>query len=133
MELNLSGNKLTTLKPDVLKRLQDMKMKIKLKGNPLECDFSGSLATFIQNNADKFDYESITCSDVSLLKSRYQPFQLMIPALIAVALVGFSIAFYKIYHQEIKVWLFAHNLCLCCITEDDFDKDKKYDAFISYS
>ncbi|CAA9999202.1 unnamed protein product [Nesidiocoris tenuis] len=118
---------------------------ITLMNNPWKCDCSAKeLLYFIHKNIAKVrHYGNITCSDgqkfANLTLSDLCPISgtaigigSVIIALIGL-LIGGLFALYYRYQKEIKVWLYAHRMCLWFVTEDELDKDKRYDAFISYS
>lgn len=88
------------------------------------------------------DFPLIKCSDGTLLNTKLDknlcgtpPAVIVSSITLALAgiLLGILAALYYKYQQEIKVWMYAKGLCLWFITETEIDKDKIYDAFISFS
>lgn len=141
--IDLSWNMLETLDRKLLMRLNSSGLldKMILAKNPWLCECDGDFMKYIRLYAGKVDYQNITCKDHIHLrdKSEVCPIDRTLVILISVLIaliglfIGAVIALYYKYQQEVKVWLFAHNLCLWFVTEEELDKDKKYDAFISFS
>lgn len=141
--LDISRNKLRTLNTDILQRLNETGTlkKLIIEGNPWKCECGSDFLKYIRSHSEKVDYRNITCHDGVLVRDKNEecPMDkaLLILGCVLIALLGFFIgaviALYYKYQQEVKVWLFAHNLCLWFVTEEELDKDKKYDAFISFS
>jgi protein toll len=143
--LAISNNQLTTMSNDVLQRLNSTKAmeKLYLSNNPWSCTCKiFDLITFAEKRMDLMgDFSIAECyaganklsslSRAELCPNIYMALGVTLIVLLLFITVG-MVLYYK-YDQEIKVWMFAHNLFSGCISEDELDKDKKYDAFISYS
>lgn len=142
--LDLSGNKLQRVNDSLVMKLNSTRTlkHIKLRNNPWACDCENfAFIEFLRSHPDRVDYKNITCSNgeyltnVSDVCPGDNTIWILVGILIALLglFIGAVIALYYKYQQEVKVWLFAHNLCLWFVTEEELDKDKKYDAFISFS
>lgn len=140
-QLDISNNNVKRIDKNVLKYLGESKTleKLELNGNPWICDCD--FLQFVHTYPNKIDYKNIRCDDNEFLYKKAELCQgiiaLSIVSILLISLPGFLIAIlialFYIYQQEIRVWLFAHDLLLCLVREVELDKDKKYDAFISYS
>nr|XP_018912942.1 PREDICTED: protein toll [Bemisia tabaci] len=143
--LRLDHNNLSKVSEQTLHRWERLELsQVTLHGNHWKCDCEAApLLNFIQAHYTKIpNYENVTCwpsnTPIKKLKtSNLCPLDLLIYGCISIAILGvlsgFIAAVYYRYQREIKVWLFAHQLCLWFVTEEELDKDKKYDAFVSYS
>lgn len=139
--IDISMNQLKTIDVKLLERFNEKDLYFKLAGNPFVCECDTDFMKYLRWYKTKVDYQNITCEDGDLIQfksSTCSPYRSNV--IFACAAVGFLglmigcvIALYYKYQQVIKIFLFAHNLCLWFITEDEMDKDKKYDAFISFS
>ncbi|KAH8362836.1 hypothetical protein KR084_001593 [Drosophila pseudotakahashii] len=148
--LDVSWNHLQSLNATVLGFLnRTLKWQsLKLSGNPWMCDCDAKpLLLFTQDNFERIgDRNEMMCMDaevptrmVELSTNDICPGEKGVYIALAVVialtglLAGFTAALYYKYQTEIKIWLYAHNLMLWFVTEEELDKDKKFDAFISYS
>lgn len=146
--LELHNNNITKLDLDVLQFMSNSTKlsRITLHENPWRCECdTRDVLNFVQTEVPRISNSSfIACKNakISMVKMTVTDFcpaetAMIVGISLSVAVIGLLIGIlavlYYRYQQEIKVWLYAHQLCLWFVTEDELDKDKLYDAFISYS
>ncbi|XP_055588252.1 protein toll-like [Uranotaenia lowii] len=145
--LDVSNNRLVVLNQSVIEVLNSSKFleNTRMAGNRWQCDCTTSeLVNFVQRNQQRIgDINQLTCEGgtsftsvtISDLCNRDLTVILgwSISLTILFILIAILTIFYYRYNMEIKVWLFKNGLFLWLVTEEELDKDKLYDAFISYS
>ncbi|KAK3924767.1 Protein toll [Frankliniella fusca] len=145
--IELNHNNLTVMEmqaTEVFYNLTNL-TNIALHNNPWKCDCQlQPLVSFVQNRYQQISSpKEIKCTDGQLLteltasglcsQASSVVWASLVIALLLGVLIGGAFAMYYRFNNEIKAWLFAHNLCLWFVTEEELDKDKLYDAFVSYS
>ncbi|XP_043656441.1 protein toll [Drosophila teissieri] len=151
--LDVSWNQLQKLNDTVLSFLnRTMKWRsVQLSGNPWMCDCTAKqLLLFTQDNFERIgDRNEMMCVDaevptrmVELSTNDICPAEkgVLIALALVIALTGLIVgliaALYYKYETEIKIWWYNHLGSFWWpfpILEEDLDKDKMFDAFISYS
>ncbi|XP_054087763.1 protein toll-like [Zeugodacus cucurbitae] len=118
-----------------------------LSENPWLCDCDAKqLLNAVRTHRKRIpDVTLLVCANLentSLQEARYE--DVCVPESMHLAWLLFSISLviivfislfglcYK-YKLELHVWLYAHGVFLCCIREHELDKEKTFDAFISYA
>ncbi|KAH8404815.1 hypothetical protein KR222_004527 [Zaprionus bogoriensis] len=146
--LDLRNNQISVLDQNFINylRKENNTVTLSLAGNPLSCDCGAlPLLSFVRAQPQRIpDIGDVFCSVNSDSSKPFQQWEVweLCPSytlLIGCILGGLVIVaclisvVYLIYQQEVKIWLYNHNLCLWWVSEEELDKDKTYDAFISYS
>ncbi|GBP97663.1 Protein toll [Eumeta japonica] len=141
--LDLSNNQLSRLDAADVRRLLSPHRKLWLAGNPIKCDCENEplLMSLREHRHQVQDYELLRCSDdgefIQDLPAGGVCLGSTIPIAAALALLAALMAalvlLYRRFESEVKVWLYARGLCLPCFTEEELDRDKRYDAFVSFS
>ncbi|EDW03179.1 protein toll [Drosophila grimshawi] len=142
--LDVRRNWITVLDQQFINYLNNNTMSLVLGGNPFRCDCSAlPLLGFVRAQPQRVH----DISDIYCISRPDKPFQqlevfelcpsyvLLIGCIMGgiVIVVCLISVVYLIYQQEVKIWLYNHNFCLWWVSEEELDKDKTYDAFISYS
>ncbi|KFB52194.1 AGAP001004-PA-like protein [Anopheles sinensis] len=146
--LDLTRNKLTGLDGTVTEALTnraDKLLALRLAHNEWTCQCEASqFLTFAHANARSIDdFTRLQCADGrqldqttlgDLCTDRTGSIVLacILISIVACLLALLSFVYYT-YHLELKVWLFKHGICLWLVAEEELDRDKLYDAFVSYS
>lgn len=124
-------------------------LELRLNKNPFLCDCkSRDLFHFIQNRKGVIDDAAdvtIVCEqgNMKLLDTKLHEFcePGLSPVLIAIVIIIVIVllfvcsvlVFYSCHRQTIKVWIYSKSWARIFFSEDLIDKDKPYDAFLSYS
>nr|XP_023015590.1 protein toll [Leptinotarsa decemlineata]XP_023015591.1 protein toll [Leptinotarsa decemlineata]XP_023015592.1 protein toll [Leptinotarsa decemlineata] len=139
--LKLDGNHLTHLNTDVLKMMNSSSI-LTLSNNPWTCDCSAfEFQNFIRGKFGKESRSIICKEDGKPLIEKIQLcepiatliMKIVIPIAVILVLTAIVFALYFQYEQEVKIWLYEKKLFLWLITEEELDKDKIWDVFISYA
>ncbi|XP_017011793.2 protein toll [Drosophila takahashii] len=145
IHLDVRSNQIQTLSEEFVEFLQQENntITLSLSGNPISCDCDAlSLLFFVRSNPQRVqDIGDVMCTKQKKSLQQMEAFELCPSYVLLISCVvgGLVIViclltvFYLMFQQELKIWLYNNNLCLWWVSEEELDKDKTYDAFISYS
>lgn len=138
--LDVRNNSLKHLSYDVIQALGKLE-QVKLSGNPWICDCT-NLDFFTNLKSIKNvikDYDEIYCSNLDRrfadLSPREVCFNWLLVAVCGIVLGVFGVflsLFYK-FKKSIKIFLYAHDMCLWFVNEEELDEDRNYDAFVCFA
>lgn len=145
--IDLSYNNINSLSEATMRKINATSSvrNMRLSNNQWTCRCEmRDVLSFMQSNYKRiWDYSTLVCTngdEISKLStSDICPQELQSIIIFSTILTclgifaGVVAALYYKYQQEIKIWMYWHNILPFLFNSDVLDNDKKYDAFISYS
>ena len=146
--LYLNNNNIARMSSDVINFLQNATTlrDLTLEANPWLCDCDAcDFRHFIQaKKVSNLKLFKVKCNGYNTSIFAMTPEELcpkettwIIASCLTIAfagiIIGTLVAAYYSYQNEIKIWLYAHYCCRWFVTEDELDRHKRFDAFVSYS
>jgi len=153
-ELFLDNNRISSFKQTDINYFDSLvnrtKLELKLGNNLYECDCnSRALFHFVKNRGSKIrdlDQVQLQCTDpgpMALWKAKLEEFcSITTPAAIiagvAVIIIFLSafcivLGVYTCYKDTILIWIYSKSWARIFFVEDIIDREKPFDAFLSYS
>lgn len=141
-EIYLDNNLLRFVRDDVLQKLNTT-TNITLHRNPWSCDCTTvPFSQFLRDH--NIPGENITCNGTELNIKDLNEEQLCpsntklilivtVVFILILTIIAVSLALYLKYENEIKVWMYAHKICMRALSKEDEATHKLYDAFLCYS
>ncbi|XP_036327382.1 protein toll-like [Rhagoletis pomonella] len=147
--LDVRNNRLIGLRDDFLFVYLNKNSTLKqlyLAENPWKCDCSGErmlravqafhqrIPDVAQLFCDDRGKQRLLDVDVAGICASNNPY-IILESVFAVAcfVILTSITLYYKYQLQVKVWLYSQKMCIYFINERELDKEKTFDAFISYA
>ncbi|KAM3955814.1 protein toll-like [Aphomia sociella] len=144
---DLQHNKISSVSAETAAALFSVPdRRINLAGNPIICDCKNEafIQSIQQHELQVEDYNMTKCADGreinSILIGELCALSLTLimvyslsPAVVLLIMALASFGFFYRYQETVKIFLYARGWCSCWINERGIDRDKKYDAFVSYS
>ncbi|KAL1488362.1 hypothetical protein ABEB36_014839 [Hypothenemus hampei] len=141
--VDLTNNKVERIENNNIKKLNEIQetMFLLLKNNPWKCTCQArEFQKFMQTHYKKIDVTEVLCQDnhTLIINAILCPgpfYQWKIIQFTLIFLISLSITFALFYRNKIQIqaYLYSKNLCLWLLQQQDLDKNKTYDVFISYS